>query len=775
MGAAAQFDRPAERVASTLAHGYDAHLVAILLAEQGARPGFARIVHPHHAGDDLAVLQHDVVGDVLDALQFLRRDRLGVREIEAQALRRDQRATLGNVIAEHEAQRLVQQMGRRMVGADRAAPGAIDFELQRQAGLERALLHRAEMDEQIARLLLGVGDAETHALAGQHADIADLAAGFAVKRRLVHHHRAGLAGLQRLDALAVPDQRRHDAFGDFGLVAEEFGRAELLAQRKPDLLRRDVTRAGPCGARLGALLVHRVGEGRDIDADAARAQRILGEVERKAIGVVQRERGLAVEHVAFLEIAALVVEDRQALGQRLAEAGFLQLQRFLDQLLGAHQFRIGLTHLAHQRPDEAIHQGVPGAEQLRMAHGAAHDPAQHVAASLVGRQHAVGDQERRSAQVIGDHTQRGLHRAVRIGAGEFGGGADQRNEQVDLIIVVLALQHRGDALQPHAGVDRGMRQRIAHAARDLLELHEHEIPYLDEAVAVLVRRAGRPAGNLVAVIEEDFRTWTARAGIAHLPEIVRGRDADDPGFRQAGDLLPQVEGLVVLREHGDQKPLLGQREFLGDQVPGELDRAILEVIAEREIAEHLEEGVVARGVADIVEVVMLAAGADALLRGGGALIGAPLKTREHVLELHHARIGEHQGRVVARHQRRGRHLLVAVFREIIQKPRPDLVNAAHNRPIALCSNPPLPMRDHAALFHAAFRRGPRACPQSGIHEADLGSDGCERTTPDRLNSGRVDSPRIPCFASHTTSRRKRPAQPAPKEQPPRKLSGKRTA
>jgi hypothetical protein len=36
------------------------------------------------------------------------------------------------------------------------------------------------------------------------------------------------------------------------------------------------------------------------------------------------------------------------------------------------------------------------------------------------------------------------------------------------------------------------------------------------------------------------------------------------------------------------------------------DRLVLEIVAEREIAEHLEEGVVPGGVADIVEIVMLA-------------------------------------------------------------------------------------------------------------------------------------------------------------------------
>ena len=54
---------------------------------------------------------------------------------------------------------------------------------------------------------------------------------------------------------------------------------------------------------------------------------------------------------------------------------------------------------------------------------------------------------------------------------------------------------------------------------------------------------------------------------------------------------------------------------------------VLEIIAEREIAHHLEEGVVPGGVADIVEIVVLAAGAHAFLGRGGAVIGALLDAR----------------------------------------------------------------------------------------------------------------------------------------------------
>jgi hypothetical protein len=136
-------------------------------------------------------------------------------------------------------------------------------------------------------------------------------------------------------------------------------------------------------------------------------------------------------------------------------------------------------------------------------------------------------------------------------------------------------------------------------------------------------------------------------------------------------------GLVVGVIDGDEQAVLGQPELLRDQVPGKLDGDVLEIVAEREIAEHLEEGVVAGGIADIVEIVVLAAGAHAFLRGDGAAVGPLLKPGEDVLELHHAGIGEHQGRIVARHQRAGSDDLMPVAGKIVEEGRPYLVDAAH--------------------------------------------------------------------------------------------------
>ncbi len=105
----------------------------------------------------------------------------------------------------------------------------------------------------------------------------------------------------------------------------------------------------------------------------------------------------------------------------------------------------------------------------------------------------------------------------------------------------------------------------------------------------------------------------------------------------------------------------------GDQLPGVGDGVLLEVVAKAEIAQHLEEGVVAIGEAHVLQVVVLAAGAHALLRRGGAVVVALLQAEEDVLELVHAGVGEQQRGVVGRDERGGVDFLVSLGDEIVQK------------------------------------------------------------------------------------------------------------
>ena len=83
--------------------------------------------------------------------------------------------------------------------------------------------------------------------------------------------------------------------------------------------------------------------------------------------------------------------------------------------------------------------------------------------------------------------------------------------------------------------------------------------------------------------------------------------------------MPNVEGLVVTLVDGDPQALGIQAEAAlilrgGQQLVGEGNRLLLEVIAKGEVTGHLEEGTVTRGLTDLFDVQ----GADALLHAGRA-------------------------------------------------------------------------------------------------------------------------------------------------------------
>ena len=141
-------------------------------------PDCLGVLERHQARLDGRVLQHDGVGE-------RPRPRRSLRRVIGLVCEKSKRSRSGATSepfcatcgAEHLAQRLVQQVRRRVVGARRRAARMIDLELDGLAGLEAALLDLAEVHEQIAELLLRVGDAEQRALgAADHALVADLAA-----------------------------------------------------------------------------------------------------------------------------------------------------------------------------------------------------------------------------------------------------------------------------------------------------------------------------------------------------------------------------------------------------------------------------------------------------------------------------------------------------------------------------------------------------------------------------------------------------------------------
>ena len=297
-----------------------------------------------------------------------------------------------------------------------------------------------------------------------------------------------------------------------------------------------------------------------------------------------------------------------------------------------------------------------------MAHRSTQDAAQDVAPALVGGEDTVVDEERRGPGVLHQDAQRHVAGHVRAvaHAGDRLGHLAERHELVDVEDRVDALDQGEDALEAGAGVDGGSGQGDLAAVGLLVVLHEHEVPELE--VALLAAVGGAALGSVGgALVEEDLAAGPAGAGVARLPEVVLAEPLDALGT-DADRVPPDLLGVVVGEVHGDPQPLGVEAHHLGDQLPGPGDGIGLEVVAEAEVAEHLEERQVPLGAPDLLEVVVLPPGPHALLHGRGPLERRDLLTQEVGLERHHPRHGEQQRRVVG-DERRRRHGHMAALDE----------------------------------------------------------------------------------------------------------------
>src|SRR4051794_29867170 len=106
-----------------------------------------------------------------------------------------------------------------------------------------------------------------------------------------------------------------------------------------------------------------------------------------------------------------------------------------------------------------------------------------------------------------------------------------------------------------------------------IELHEDEIPNLNDAIARAVRpivaRYRRP------LIVMEFRAGPTGTCVPHLPEVVFLAAPHDSRGRNP-DLLPELVRFVVVAEDRDPHPILRQTDRLSQKFPAKLDSVFLE-------------------------------------------------------------------------------------------------------------------------------------------------------------------------------------------------------
>ena len=182
----------------------------------------------------------------------------------------------------------------------------------------------------------------------------------------------------------------------------------------------------------------------------------------------------------------------------------------------------------------------------------------------------------------------------------------QTNEPLHDVAVVeraLVLHDGAHALETHAGIEVAVRQLRHGAVLLAVELGEHEVPVLEEAIAIAAGRAVRTtAAHILTLIVVNLRAGTAGAGRAGSPEIVILAEARDVALLHP-ELAPDLKRLVIVGKDGEVQTLDGKMEDLGGELEGPGAGLLLGDAAKREVAEHLEERGVATVGADDVDVV----------------------------------------------------------------------------------------------------------------------------------------------------------------------------
>ena len=253
-----------------------------------------------------------------------------------------------------------------------------------------------------------------------------------------------------------------------------------------------------------------------------------------------------------------------------------------------------------------------------MRHHAAEHAAQDVPAALVRGLHAVGDQERRGAAVLGDRPSATRRRRVRPVA---------RARE--------ALRH----LQQWAGTGRSRRRcrppagrspraratspcrRSCRAAAPTTSPPSSTWSWMKTRFQISMNRSsstsGPPSGPYVRpAVDEDLAARAGRTGgvgppvVRQLALLVDLAAPHDAVRRDARQVDPGLDRLLVVLEHRDPQPVVVDAVPLGDELVRPGDRLGLEVVGEREVAEHLEERQVPSVAADVLDVV----GAHHLLR-----------------------------------------------------------------------------------------------------------------------------------------------------------------
>ena len=619
-----------------------------------------------------------MIDDVLDLSQVFLAHLGGMREVEAKSPGADVTAALAHVLPKHLAQRVLQQVSGGVIACGCHAHRPVHAAEHRIASLQGSALHSPNVQVK-ALFLVDVHEFEPGLplICDDPSAVAGLSAGLGVSGGAVEHYGGLPPLLEGGDQLVAAYDSNNLCDTLQCPVAGELSGLRLALETVQGATDEHAALETRGAFRQGLMRRHFLEESLHVHAHLLLGEDGLRHLQREAIGLVEVERLLAAQHGAALalQVGHVSLEHLRAAIDRLLERLLLLPDHSLDVGAAFLQLRVGFIVRTDHGTNQLCHKWTFDAELVGIPHGSAQQTAHHVATFLIAWHHTVRDAEHYGPDVVGNAAQ--LRGGFRISPCARAADAfdlrQERLEQVNVEVRLPALQDAGHAFKTHPGVNVALWQRLEYFAFLTIVLLEDQVPDLDVAAAI----AGRIARGLAAAtaqVNVNLAAGPARAvgplgARVGRPEVLPIPETEDTLRRQAGHFLPNLVRLPIVFKDAYHHVLGGDAHLAAHELPCPFDGLRLEVIAERKIAQHLEEGVMRRRPPHLLNV----AGAEAFLARDGALQRRVAVAVELVLELVHSRAGEQQGGVVAGHKRvRGQHG-VSQFAEELQEPATNLI------------------------------------------------------------------------------------------------------
>src|SRR5579871_4845812 len=587
------------------------------------------------------------------------------------------------MLAQNLTQRRMQQMRPRMVPLRCQPIRRIDNRIDRIPHSNRLIRPHLMRKHTLHRLgrTTHLSDNRVVILRIQPTHIANLSTRVRIEASRVEHNLTQLATLQLRHTNAILHQSQHPrTIYPQRRVPFKLRLRQLPINRSRRLLRPTLPRS----RSPSLLLFLRSFKSRHIKRNSSITSCIHHKVQWHPKCLVQTKRQRTRPQRLFIHLL-------QAKLQRASKLLLLRQHHLSHALRRLLQLRISNTHLIPNRKHHLMHKRLLLPQQPSMPNPAPQNLPQHIPTSFIRWIHSIRNQKRSRPRMVRNNPQRGarpiIHLVIRLHLmpRQLLRSLNKRSKQIRLKVAEHTLQYTSNPLQPHARINRRLRQRSQQRARcgnGAIKLHKHQVPDLDIPLLILTKRQVLPKlARLHPKVVINLAARPARPRIPHRPKVILRPQLKDP-LRRNPNLQPILislriprHTLITLKDRAIQSRRIDPKPLLrSQQLPRKRNRILLEVVAKAEVPQHLEEGMVPPRKPDVLEIIVLPTRTHTLLRAGRPRVIPLLRAQEDILKLIHPCIGKQQRRIIRRHQRRRVHPPMPLALKKPQKIFPNLAS-----------------------------------------------------------------------------------------------------